>query len=425
MNEGLTKRPLHQLLYGRRALFISPTEILAPYLHSQGIPHMRQLAGGYGIQFTLLTFERRNWLQAERERALELKQQLKSWDIEWRIHPHVSFPLAPNSTGDLLSALLPTIRLVRERKIEIIHGRSYMPAFMMLLLQRFVSVKFIFDVRGFYPDEMVKSGSWSRHSLAYKISKQLEDLSFRTADAVILVTERQKELLHQKYENKKFKETLLKKLYIVPNCADVSRFKKGLDLRKNIREGFKFEDNIVFLWLVGYIRDVHMPAETLSFFKIAKVFIPSAKLLILTRSLNLSELLEGSGISPNDFRIVNADFEEVPLYTAAADAGMGFVDPNHEDIGIKFAEYLASGLPVITNLCRREWDNLVRDFRLGVVVESFDDRSYAHAAQSLLELLSEGRTLSERCRSMAERYYSLQIAVKNYARVYANVLAQG
>ena len=108
----------------KQALFVSPTAVLDPLLHSQGIPHMRELSKR-GIEFTLLSLERADWSDEDRRRAADIKKNLTEWGIEWHfLQSRLPRVLNPNVVNlvQLVSAML---RLIRRKKIDVVHCRSY------------------------------------------------------------------------------------------------------------------------------------------------------------------------------------------------------------------------------------------------------------------------------------------------------------
>jgi glycosyltransferase involved in cell wall biosynthesis len=402
-------------------LFVSPTDLLSPLLHSQGIPHMRQLAK-LGYSFTLLTFEKANWSDEERARADELKEKLARWKVEWHYVRNATVPFLPNSTANIAKGLLPTLTLVRKKKIDIVHCRSYMPTFMMLILRLFTRAKFIFDVRGFYPEEMVKSGSWTRNSPFFKVSKVLEKKAFLAADAIVVVTRRQNDGVTRSFEAMNVSPETFSKLFLIPNCADTEKFAACAATREEMRHKFSLVSNTVFIWVVGGVRGVHLPLQVLDFYKAAKTVIGNAHLIVLTQTRDFSETIKARGIDDDAFHILSVSSENVPKYLQMADVGLAFIDPAHEDIGIKFAEYLASGLPVVTNRCHQEWDSAISSYRAGIVVEDLSEEGYKVGAQELIRLLSSREDYASRCTALAHDNYSLKTAVQRYSNVYKHVL---
>ncbi len=416
-----SKVDLNELIKGKRVLFISPTPGLSPILNAQGIPHMRELHKDYGITFSLLTFEDETSTSAYSEQFSEQKTKLKSRGIDWYMLYNGACPFMPNSTSNVMRGIIPTIRLIKRKNVDLVHCRSYVSAFIMLIVSCLIRIKFIFDVRGLYPDEMVESGVWSKNSLSYRVSRWLEKLCLYKANAAVVVTERQREILIAR-AGKKVGE----KVFLIRNCTNTDRFKVAKPGRNEVRRAIGVENDVVFVWLVGQIRGVHMPKETISFFQECKKEIKSSRLLVLTQSSNVTELLEANGLNDSDYIVCCIAPDSVPDYLSASDVALALVDPDHEDIGIKFAEYLAAGLPVVINYRNfaSEQVELVKTKGIGTIIKVFSETGYKQSCREIINMLSSHNSIKLQSSEVAESYYSLKSAVNQYAEVYAYVLKQ-
>ena len=91
-----------------------------------------------------------------------------------------------------------------------------MPAFLALTLR----IPFLFDMRGFWPDERVDGGLWSKESLGYRAWKRIERRLCRRARAVVVLTERAKgELARLGLVPP------ATPVHVIPTCADLARFR--------------------------------------------------------------------------------------------------------------------------------------------------------------------------------------------------------
>src|SRR4029077_1656303 len=81
----------------------------------------------------------------------------------------------------------------------------------------------------------------------------------------------------------------------------------------------------------------------------------------------------------------------------------------------KFAEALASGLPVICNRGIGDLDDVVERGGVGGLVHGCAEPHYASAAERLRRLLQDP-DLSDRCRRLAESRYSVDLGVNAYQR---------
>jgi glycosyltransferase involved in cell wall biosynthesis len=103
------------------------------------------------------------------------------------------------------------------------------------------------------------------------------------------------------------------------------------------------------------------------------------------------------------------------------DAGLAFIRPSFSKLAsspTKIAEYLAAGLPVITNTGIGDLEEIICGERVGVVVTQFSDAAYCDAAAQLSSLLGD-KTLRERCVAVARKHFDLErIGWPRYRTVY-------
>jgi glycosyltransferase involved in cell wall biosynthesis len=409
-------------LEGHEALFVSPTDVLSPLLHSQGIPHMRELAKR-GLRFTLLSFERRDWNAEECARADRIRETLAKWGIQWEILRFGRLPFVPNSVSDIVRGAAYTWRLIRRKKIEVVHCRSHMPAFMVLFLRRLVPVKFLFDMRGFLPDEYVESGHWTRDRWEYRLAKRLEGRCLRAADSVVVTSEGMRRMVRGFLADGNIEpETVMPKVTVIPNLADTDRFRPDAAIRARMRQRYGLDDHVVFLWLVGGVTKAHLLPEVVLFFHAAKKILPQARLLVVTATCNVAAQLEENGLSDGDYLVLYAPPEDVPAYVLMGDVGINFAVLGHPGSAVKLAEYLSCGMPLLVSATNENLESLVDRERTGVVVGSFDEAEYRRAAERLASLLAEGEALKRRCRFVAEERLSLRLAVEKYAAIYRTLL---
>ena len=90
---------------------------------------------------------------------------------------------------------------------------------------------------------------------------------------------------------------------------------------------------------------------------------------------------------------------------------------------IKFAEYLACGIPVILTSGIGDTEEIVVSNRIGAVIKNFTEEDYKNAINQILELKKDGLMLRERCRMVAGRLFSLEDGIKKYGNIYKNLIA--
>src|SRR5436309_12923755 len=111
----------------------------------------------------------------------------------------------------------------------------------------------------------------------------------------------------------------------------------------------------------------------------------------------------------------------MPGHLAWAAAGFYLITTSYSKLAsspTKLAEYLAAGLPVIVNAQIGDSADMVRDYRLGVVVESFEREQYQRAWQEFVRLVDSDPGIRDRCREVAAKWLSLEYGAAQYRFVY-------
>ena len=391
-----------------KILFISYNGALEPLIQSQGIPYLKGLSNK-GVKCFLLSFEKRI------EGADKLKKELNEYEIKWyRLKYHKS-PSLPATAFDIMAGILAGLYIVISKKIDIIHSRATVPAVMGYVIAKFTGKKFIFDVRGLMAEEYADGGMWKRNSFLYNVTSWIEKKLLKKADSLIVLTENIKEYLINDNMRKR-------NITVVPCCVDIKKFNKESDLTGILREKYKLSGKFVFLY-IGSVVTWYLLEEMIDFFIVAKSIINNAHFLILThvdKDMVIVTCMR-KNISPDDITIDSAEFNNMPSCIKLADVGIFFIKPcfsKRSSCPTKFAEYLACGLPLVINAGIGDTDKIVRDRNLGVVIDKFNKESYLLHTHKLLELMKEGKIVSDRCRKVAEEEFSLDMGVSRYFDIY-------
>jgi hypothetical protein len=125
-----------------------------------------------------------------------------------------------------------------------------------------------------------------------------------------------------------------------------------------------------------------------------------------------------AGLPRDRVHVVAASSEEVPSWLSAADAGLALIKPSfskRSSSPTKYAEYLASGLPVV--ISRDVGDGAALEAAgSAVVLTEFDDPALRRASEQLRSMLSRPR---EDFRAVAQSHFDLRtVAAPVYHRLY-------
>jgi glycosyltransferase involved in cell wall biosynthesis len=399
-----------------KTLYIAYFGALKHLSHSQILPYLRQLAAA-GIDVTLLSFEEESGDPSrERQQIDELRQELAAAGIDWRWLRYHKRPSMPATAFDVAVGTVYGAYLVLRKRIDVVHARGHIPGVMGLALERLPGVKLLFDLRGLMAEEYVEAGRWPAGGLAFRMVKWVEEKLFERADAVVMLTRAAATTLRQRSPRLGRSGAHVE---VIPCCVDLDKFGRPAE---SFRGRLGLEGKTVMVY-VGSTGGWYMSEELARLFRVGRARWPELHFLVLTQSphAEMRALLEAEGLPQGSFTIATASPKQMPSYLAAADFGVHFIRPGLSMIAnspTKFAEYLASGLPILTNAGIGDSDQILQDERVGVIVDEFSPAAYARALAAMHELRADA-TLSDRCREVARRRFDLQtVGGGGYGRVY-------
>ncbi len=381
--------------------------------HSQVIPYLEGLSAA-GIRVTVLSFEERfgdpKEEASERARVSQIMDESK---IKWKWLRYHKRPSLPATAYDVLLGTLYAMWLVLRNRIDVVHSRGYVPLPIALACKWFCGAKLVFDVRGLMAEEYVDAGHWKETSLAFRITKWFERRAFRNADSVIVLTNRIRDILQSTSTELRAGGS---PVHVIPCCVEVERFGIAGD-----KSALGIIGNPVIAY-VGSLGTWYMGEEMVKLFKELLRVRPQAVFLVLTQSPEVAhELFVRQQVPTERYAVHTARPEEVPQFLAVADCAVAFIKPCYSKLSsspTKIGEYLAAGLPLISNRGIGDIDELVEDNNVGALVDAFDERNYDAAVQSILRMLGQP-DVRERCRSVAKQNFSMDdLGQPSYVAVY-------
>lgn len=261
------------------------------------------------------------------------------------------------------------------------------------------SIHLLYDMRGFFSDERVETGSWRRGSLLDRVVRRMEAANMKAAGGAVVLTRHAAEAVRRRRAS-------IPSLRVIPTCADVSVFRPRT-------QGEKAEFGLVYS---GSLGTWYMADEMVAFARLAAGAVPGATLFLTSQA----EEVRRVGATPDWAEVRTVEPGAVGGWLRRASALFFFIRPipsKRASCPTKFAEGLASGLPVICNRGIGDLDDVVEREGVGVLLDGFSDAAYAVAARRLKRLL-EDPDLAGRCRRLAETRYSVDVGVKAYQQLY-------
>lgn len=399
----------------RAALYICYYHITDPLVESQVVAYLQQMAR-QGTEVHLLTFERQR-LSAKQQEAI--RARLREDGIRWHRLRYHQRPSLPATLYDVLVGTLTAARICRRHGIRFVHARAHVPGAMALFLKRLLGCRFLFDLRGLMAEEYLDAGRWTETDLKFRLTKRMERVFLREADALVMLTERiRQELVLADPELQGRADDV----QVIPCCVDLSRFHTSQAERSAYREQRGWSDRKVLVYL-GKVGTWYRPEAMVAFFRAFREQEPRAFFQILTQDdpTPILSALAAAGIAAGDFDLRYSAPADLPLVLSAADAAISFRAGDYSKRAAsptKVGECLAAGLPVVTNAGIGDCDQLLGENRVGVVLNDFTEAENQTGARLLSELL---RTpdLRRRCREVAEQHLCLErVGAARYGSLY-------
>jgi glycosyltransferase involved in cell wall biosynthesis len=385
-----------------KVIYVSYDGALDPLGASQVVPYLLGLSAR-GVAITLLSFEKpAQWGQMTARD--EMQRRLGVCGIRWR---PLRYHRRPRLAGTLLDVMTGSRTIAHEASRvspTLIHCRGDVATLMGRWARLPSTIPILYDVRGFFSDERVESGSWRQGSVLDRAVRRTEAANLRRADGVVVLTRRAAETLSRRRPS-------LRSLRVIPTCVDVSVFKPRTP-------GEKPEFGLVYS---GSLGTWYMLEEMVAFARSAAGAVPRPPLFLTPQPQEVRRL----GPTPEWAEIRTVEPPAVPEWLRRASALFFFSRgkaSDHARCPTKFAEGLATGLPVVCNRGIGDLDDIVEQEGVGVLVDGFSERAYLAAARRLKRLL-EDPSLSERCRRLAETRYSAEFGVDAYRQLYDELTA--
>jgi glycosyltransferase involved in cell wall biosynthesis len=303
-------------------------------------------------------------------------------------------------------------------KPQLVHARSTVPAVMAALLNVQRGVPWIFDVRGLLAREYADAGHWNPNGLLYKMADAVERRLLRRADGLVFLTRRiDTDLVHE--------DALAPGAprEIVPCATSLDEFRPNLEARLRVRRALGIGSSRVLVYSGG-VTGWYRMAEMAAFFRVARGDMDDLHFLVLSPQVaEARRAVEVAGVAAHT-TVLALRPEQVPDYLAAADAGICFVGDlpsKRASSPTKYGEYLASGLPVVTN----PWTGDASDLRgepAWILVNALTEEAYREGARALASTLEPPDEAVRAARALAEREFGLEAAIARYDHLYRRVL---
>lgn len=398
-----------------RVLYIVYWGAAEPLGQSLVLPAVKKLAR-LGADLTLVTFEKPADIE-RREAMAAIKESLAQSGVWWVALRYHKRPKLPATCFDFVHGVARGLAARLRTRFDIVHARTFVGGLMGMALAPVLDAKLIYHNEGFYPDEQVDAGVWQADSTPHRVAKSLEARMYSRADAVIALTNRAKREIENLPAVRRKSTPVIK----VPSCVD-------LDLFPPIDSSPPVNGGVTRLIYAGNVEGRYRFDAIARFVSIASRELGRAHLRVLTAAEPgaVNRLLGAGGLAEGSWSVDKVPREAMPAELASASAGFNFLQQGISERGCsptKVGEYWAAGIPTVCNANVGDVEEVIRQERVGVIVDRYTDEAYVRAAKELRVLLEDGQ-LRDRCRRAAQAHYALEPFCEQQFALYREVTAR-
>lgn len=377
---------------------MSHNAVGSPVVRSQVLPYLVLLSGEHDVR--LVTFERGEpYPQGEFPR--------KRWT-----------GLIPRRGSSLITKLVDIARgitavvgVARAHRAEVLHARSHVAAAICWVAGLVLRRPYVFDMRGFMPEEYLDAGLWSPRDIRFRLARAAELHLLRGAREVVVLTEAAARRLR---DDPHFSSAVrCKRITVIPCAVDLERFRPAEPA------------SVPSLVYAGSLGMWYLLDEMLRVYVHARAELPSLRMLIANRGEHelIGAALDRHGLTAADVEVRAADFSEMPALLGRAHVAIALLRRVPSKIGsspIKIAEYLACGLPVVVNEGLGDSDEQIRSSGAGHVMSAFDEAALRESGRAVARLAGDAEARAK-ARRLAERVFDIHAGAGSYDEIYRRV----
>lgn len=396
-----------------------------PLGQSQVIPYLSALTR-YGYEFTILSCDKPVKYEKQKDYVRKI---LEPYPIEWISIPYHKNPPVLSSIYDYYSLRKTAKKLHRLRKFDMVHTRPGIPTLVALYLKKKFGIKFLNDVRGFWPDERVDGGMWNVKNPLFKtiytFFKNHDYECLQKAEGVTCLTYAARKEMHtwSNIPNQPVPIT------VIPCSVDLELFDpEHIDdsLKEQLRAELGIKQDDIIISYLGSIGGWYLTGEMMRFCRLLSEKIPNARFLFISPHppAIISAVANEFGLHSSKLIVREGRRHEVPALLSFSRYSLFFIKPCYSKISsspTKHGEIMAMGIPVITNSGVGDVAEIVEKYKAGYVIRDFSEASF----QDVISSIRAGNTFDQNdIRDGAKEFYSLANAVEKYKSVYERVLGQ-
>ena len=285
------------------------------------------------------------------------------------------------------------------------HARSLFPAILSYLLKIFnyKTLMVIYDNRGVYIDEMIEVDRWKKNGLKEKFLRQVENLLERYCDRIVVVSNHFKTHILSKHKN-----NISSKISVISN-------RTLIDMNINLTQ--KHSNKIILVYSGSYAVWQNSSELKKLFIQALNIFDDVIFKIISYEQDKFQSLFSAESELLQRINIVSVEPIKVKEELSKCNCGILLRENNlinNVSSPLKFAEYLAAGLPVLLSEGVGDTESIIKKYDVGIIIKN---NNYITALKDLREILND-KDVYRRCLRVADKEFNINISFKQYQEIY-------
>lgn len=395
----------------KNILFLADGSIDNPILLSQGIPLLKEISRRGNVCLLVTHKNYPDYTEAE----CLTTEKLENSEV---IHIEIKIKYSrfyPNWMSFFITETRQVIRLISLYKINILHCRSLFPSLVGLIIKVLFKphIKLIYDNRGVFIEEEIEKGHWSKNSFKIFLFRFLEKIIIiNSCDQIIVVSKAFKHYLINKFNlimpNLETKVTVInnKTRLLPPDIAlSIESYKSREKIYAIYNGSGAIWQNIDELVQLIQIAEKKFPEI---FFKVISYDLESILMQFKSCSIN-KDRVEFVQVASSDVQklLIRGNFGVLLRKNSII---------NKVSSPLKFAEYLAAGLPVLVSRGVGDTEEMIKKFNVGVI----HDSDHEISLRKMLKIL-EDSNIYNKCLEVASLEFDMKDSIDNYNQVYDRI----
>lgn len=269
---------------------------------------------------------------------------------------------------DLLRLSSRLARLAREKKADLIWCRGSTAAAYGVIAHRLSGIPLAVDSFEPHAQYMVETATWRKAGLRYVVQRMLEKSVRKRALALLPVSEAYRHLLLSE-------RVQPSGVHVFPCVVDADKFAYNEHDRRSIRRKLGIGATDVVGIYTGKFGGLYHQEEAFRIFRLAFDYWKNRFHLIILTTEEYHKVLawaRKAGIPLGYLTVAEMDHDDVPKYLSAADVAFSInksVPALQYLSPIKYGEYWAAGLPMITTLLEGDDARIIREESGGYLLD--------------------------------------------------------